>query len=111
MAEEVLLILSESGGDEASGGARRLIVSASSDGPTADLEFVSATADAENLEDRIALLTAPGPEATGLELGDIESTGRDVSLRLLRHYSASVTHRQYHDIEVIGVRVASPVGE
>ena len=111
VAEEVLLILSESGGDEASGGARRLIVSASSDGPTADLEFVSAAGDAENLEDRIALLTGPGPEPAGLEPGDIESTGRDAPLRLLTHYSASVTHRQYHDIEVIGVRVASPVGE
>ena len=111
VAEEVLHILSESGGDEASGGARRLLVNASSDGPTADLEFVSATADAENLEDRIALLTAPGPEATGLELGDIESAGRDVSLRLLRHYTASVTHRQYHDIEVIEVRVAPPTGD
>ncbi len=110
VAEEILLILAESGRGDASG-ARRLIVSASSDGPTVDLEFVSATADAENLEDRIALLTAPGPEATALELGDIESAGRDVSLRLLRHYSASVTHRQYHDIEVIEVRVAPPTGD
>ena len=111
VAEEVLLVLSETGSDEDSGGARRLLVSASSDGPTVDLEFVSAADDAENLEDRIALVTDPGPEPAGLEPGDIESTGRDVSLRLLRHYSASVTHRQYHDIEVIGVRVASPAAD
>ena len=111
VAEETLLILSEAGGDEESGGARRLLVSASSDGPTADLEFVSATADAENLEDRIALLTDPGPESAGLELGDVESAGRDASLRLLRHYSASITHRQYHDIEVVEVRVVAPAGE
>ena len=77
-----------------------------------DLEFVSAAGDAENLEDRIALLTNPGPEEGEPELADPERVvGREASLRLLRHYAASVTHRQYQDIEVIAVRVARPTAE
>ena len=102
VAEETLSIMSGAR-DDTGAGARRLIVRASSQGPAADLEFVSASASAENLEDRIALLTNAGAEAA--EPGDFE---RDASLRLLRHYAASVTHRQYHDIEVIEVRVAPP---
>ena len=106
VAEETLLLLSEGHEDEAGDGARRLIVSASRQGAGAELEFVSATAAAENLEDRIALLTSAGAEAA--EPGDFE---RDAALSLLRHYAASVTHRQYHDIEVIEVRVAPPAPE
>ncbi len=104
VAEETLLLLSEARGDEAGGDAKRLRITASGDGPTAELEFVSATGSPENLEDRISLLTNSGPEAETAELG----VGRDASLRLLRHYAASVTHLQYHDIEVIEVRVVSP---
>ena len=106
VAEETLLIMSETRDDDTGGGARRLVVSVSGTGPAAELEFVSASASAENLEDRIALLTNAGAEAA--EPGDFE---RDASLRLLRHYAASVTHRQYHDIEVIEVRVAPPARE
>ena len=94
------------------GGTKRLRITASGDGPTAELEFVSATGSPENLEDRISLLTNSGPEAETAELGSFEdAVGRDASLRLLRHYAASVTHLQYHDIEVIEVRVASPARE
>ncbi len=107
VAEETVATLSEAREGDA-GGAKRLVVSASGEGRTAELEFVSAAGDAENLEDRIALLTNPGPEGAGPELDD---PGRDASLRLLRHYAASVTHRQYHDIEAIAVRVASPARE
>lgn len=107
VAEETLLLLSEARGDEVGGDAKRLRITASGDGPTAELEFVSATGSPENLEDRISLLTNSGPEAETAELG----VGRDASLRLLRHYAASVTHLQYHDIEVIEVRVASPARE
>ena len=109
VAEETLLLLSEARGDEAGGDAKRLRITASGDGPTAELEFVSATGSPENLEDRISLLTNAGPEAETAELGDFErGVGRDASLRLLRHYATSVTHLQYHDIEVIEVRVVSP---
>ena len=108
VAEETLLLLSEARSDDV-GGTKRLRITASGDGPTAELEFVSATGSPENLEDRISLLTNAGPEAETAELGSFEdAVGRDASLRLLRHYAASVTHLQYHDIEVIEVRVASP---
>ena len=59
------------------------------------LEFVAATEEA-NLEDQIALL---GDRAVG---GRVE---QEVSLRLLRHYASSVRHNQYHDTDVITVRV------
>ncbi len=112
VAEETLLLLSEDRGDAGGGDAKRLRITASGDGPTAELEFVSATGSPENLEDRISLLTNAGPEAETAELGNFEdAAGRDASLRLLRHYAASVTHLQYHDIEVIEVRVASPARE
>ena len=112
VAEETLLIMSEAPDEETGDDPRRLLVTASRHGPTAELEFVSATASAENLEDRIALLTNAGAEAAEPEMGDSErAVERDSALRLLRHYAASVTHRQYHDIEVIAVRVASPAGE
>lgn len=113
VAEETLAILSEAHEAENNLGPRRLHVSASSAGPAAELEFVSAVGDAENLEDRISLLTDPGPESEGLDLGDdLESSvASDASLRLLQHYAASVTHRQYHDIEVIEVRVPPPTAE
>ena len=109
VAEETLLVLSETQKDERDG-TKRLLVSASSHGAAAELEFVSASGNAENLEDRIALLTNPGPEAE--DIGDSErAVERDAALRLLRHYTASVTHRQHHDIEVIAVRVAPPARE
>ena len=112
VAEETLLILSEARDKETGDGAMRLLVTASRQGPAAELEFVSATGSAENLEDRITLLANSGPEEAELELGALEhAVERDASLRLLRHYAASVTHRQYHDIEVIAIRVASPARE
>ena len=62
---------------------------------------MSASGSAANLEDRMALLTAPAfQEGQGEPAAD-----PDTSLRLLRHYAASVTHRQYHDIEVVTARV------
>ena len=105
VTEETLLLMSE-GREGEPGGARRLVLSASGQGQAAELEFVSASASAENLEDRIALLTNAGAEAA--EPGNFE---RDATLRLLRHYAASVTHRQYHDVEIVTVRVAPPARE
>ncbi len=106
VAEETLMILHEGGGE-----GRRLRITARSQGPRAELEFVSASASAENVEDRIALLTTAAPGEAELEPVDLESSvGRDAPLQLLRHYATSVSHRQYHDIEVIEVRVAPPAG-
>ncbi len=61
------------------------------------LEFIAAT-DETNLEDQMALL---GERAAG---GLME---QEVSLRLLQHYASSVRHNQYHDTDVITVRVES----
>ncbi|MCE2487059.1 MAG: hypothetical protein J4F42_16210 [Desulfurellaceae bacterium] len=49
----------------------------------------------ENLEDHIALL------------GDQVETPdeRELSLRLLRHFASSVRHQQYHNIDIVTVRV------
>ncbi len=109
VAEETLITLSQARDGDGSGAPGRLMLNVGGEGSVAELEFVSASADTANLEDCIALLTNPGPQEEGPGLGDDQAAiGRDVSLRLLRHYATSVTHRQYHDIEVIEVRVASP---
>ena len=110
VAEETLLMLAhreEEGGDREQ---RRLQVSAGSSGQVAELEFaIAAGSDAGNLEDRVALLTDPPTEIPELELPDLESTvDRDASIRLLLHYASSVSHRQYHETEVITVRVVPP---
>ena len=51
--------------------------------------------DDENLEDRMAYLSE---EAEGIEEGEI-------SLRLLRHYAASVHHQKYHGLDIVTVQV------
>ena len=65
-----------------------------------EAEFVAAPSDAQNLQERIMLLSEP-------EAHDLEAViERDAALRLLNHYATSVTHRQYHDVEVITAVVA-----
>ena len=77
---------------------RRLVVLASSDGPVADLEFIGG-GNEENLEDRIRQL----------QLHDTETvTEQELSLQLLRRYASSVKHQQYHDGDIITVRVGPP---
>ena len=101
VAEEALLVLTERiaiSGDEE---YRRLRVTATARGSSVEVEFASGPSDAENLEDRIALLA--GPES---DLSEIEIE-RDVSLRLLRHYATSVNHRQYNEAEIITAVVAA----
>jgi xanthine/uracil permease len=95
VAEEALLVLTEQMAVSGEGDYRRLRVTATARGSSVELEFAGGPSDAENLEDRIALLS--GPEA---DLSEIEIE-RDVSLRLLRHYATSVNHRQYHEAEII----------
>ena len=50
----------------------------------------------ENLEDRMVLLTERGGGAPA---------EHEISLRLLRHYASSVYHQQYHDTDIVTVRV------
>ena len=106
VAEETLLTLTPLdleglGGDEAPEPAqddRRLIVIASSDGPIADLEFIGGGGD-QNMEDRLRQLQQHDSE-TPVENG--------LSLVLLRSYASSVRHQQYHDADIITVRVGPP---
>ena len=101
-SEETLLTLlntdrasGESGGEPP---RRRLLVVAHKHAGEAILEFVAAPGTA-NMEDRIALL---GDQAVAT------SIEREVSLRLLRHLASSVRHQQYHDTDIVTIRVTPP---
>ena len=95
VGEETLLTLIRRDEDDPAAKERRLLLAARSDGRAAELEFVAAT-DETNIEDRIALL---GDRVAGNEIE------QEVSLRLLRHLASSVRHQQYHDTDVVTVRV------
>ena len=109
VAEETLLTLAppdflgldgEDEGDEESPAKeeRRLIVIASSEGPIADLEFIGGGNDA-NVEDRLRQLQQHDSETPAEQ---------ELSLRLLRSYASSVKHQQFHDTDIITVRVTPP---
>ncbi|MXY17886.1 MAG: hypothetical protein F4Y57_13055 [Acidobacteria bacterium] len=99
VGEETLLALIRKDEEEAAGQPERHVhLVARSDGRAAELEFVAAAAES-NIEDQMALLG----ERTAGEPVDLE-----VSLRLLRHYASSVRHQQYHDTDVVTVRVEPP---
>ena len=98
VGEETLLTLTRPGGEGEAAAERRLQISARNDGRAAELEFVAAT-DESNIEDRIAVL---GDRVTGARAEE------EVSLRLLRHLASSVRHQQYHETDVVTVRVESP---
>ena len=94
VAEEALLTLArreDPGGD----GRQRLRLVASKQDGGAILEFVAAPGG-ENLEDRMALLAE--------QAGDTPDES-EMSLRLLRHLAAWVRHQQYHDTDILTVRV------
>ena len=92
--EEAILGLVPDDMDSEADDARHLVLSLGGDGRKAELEFVAAAGE-ENLEEWLALL---GQWAE-------QSGDREFSLRLLRHYATSVSHRQYHDTDVVTVRV------
>ena len=97
-SEETLLTLV---GEEDGGGQRerrRLFLSARREADGAVLEFVAGTGHA-NIQDRIGLL-AERPDDALME--------REVSLRLLRHIASSVRHQQFHDTDILTVRVDAP---
>ena len=96
VGEETLLLLTRQD-ERRAGSERRLLLIARGERDAAVLEFIAAT-DAANLEDRMAVL---GERAAA---GLME---QEVSLRLLRHYASSVRHNQYHDTDVVTVRVES----
>ncbi len=92
--EETLLSLVRQEEEAADVEGRRLRVVARNDHGTVELEFIAAVGET-NLEDRMILLT---------DEADTPNE-RELSLRLLRHYAASVRHQQYHDIDIVTVRV------
>ena len=92
--EETLVSLVRQEEEAADGAGRRLRVVARNDHGTAELEFIAAVGET-NLEDRMVLLT---------DQADTPNE-RELSLRLLRHYASSVRHQQYHDIDIVTVRV------
>ena len=94
VGEETLLLLRE-GMQAQPRGDRHMLLIARADGDAAVLEFIAAT-DETNIEDQMAVLK-DRPGAVQIE--------EEVSLRLLRHYASSVRHDQYHDTDVVTVRV------
>ena len=99
--EEALLSLVEPDADAGAQGKRRLLVIARGSRRSAELEFVAAPGE-ENLEDRMVLLTERGGGAPA---------EHEISLRLLRHYASSVYHQQYHDTDIVTVRVEGDAKE
>ena len=107
VAEETLLTLApidfeaelEDTEEEMEGEGRQLVVVASSDGPIADLEFIGGGGEDENLEDRLRQMQ-DHEEETPIDT--------EISLRLLRRYASSVKHQQFHDTDIITVRVGPP---
>lgn len=98
VSEETLLTLLDEDEDTSGAAPRRLLVVARREDGGATLEFVALRGE-ENLQDQIAVLG----EASA---GDVLE--REVSLRLLRHLASSVRHQQYHDTDVVTVRVEPP---
>ena len=103
VAEETLLTLApfdplDLEADDDDGDGRQLVVLASSDGPVADLEFIGGGNEA-NIEDQVQQLQQHDTETVAEQ---------EISLRLLRGYASSVRHQQYHDTDIITVRVDPP---
>ena len=99
--EEAILSLVEPDAGAGAQGRRRLLVIARGSRGSAELEFVAAPGE-ENLEDRMVLLT---------ERGGAAPAEHEISLRLLRHYASSVRHQQYHDTDIVTVRVEGDAKE
>ncbi len=101
-SEETLLTLLEQyrAKDQGEDAARRLLLVAHREGGEAVLEFIASTGEA-NLQDQIALLSERATEAP---------VEHEVSLRLLRHVASSVHHQQYHDTDIVTVRIKAPTG-
>ena len=93
-AEEAFMSLVRQDEGLADAAARQLRVAVHRDGDAAEMEFMAAP-QGTNLEEQMGLIRDR----------DTPVTGRDLSLRLLRHYASSVSHRQYHAIDLLTVRV------
>ncbi len=94
-AEETLLTLMPQDEAGEKRDPRRLRLTAYKEDGDAVLEFVVSSGE-ENVQDQIALLS---------EHTDGDPIERDVSLRLLRHLASSVRHQQYHETDIVTVRM------
>jgi len=97
-SEETLLTLAGPNERDEKSQRRRLFLSAHKEADGAVLEFVAAVGE-ENVQDRIAIL-GERPDDVLME--------REVSLRLLRHIATSVRHQQFHETDIVTVRVDAP---
>ena len=96
VGEETMQILTRAEAEaEGDAAERRLLLIAGSDGAAADLEFI-ATTDEANLEDQLAMLSE------GVANVPVED---EAPLRLLRHYASSIRHQQYHEVDIVTIRV------
>ena len=96
--ETMLSLLQQEEADEKRSRRRMQLVAYRKDSD-AVLELVVAPRD-KNLQDQLALLG---------EQTDEISVEREVSLRLLRHLASSVRHQQFHDTDIVTVRVKPPI--
>ena len=76
---------------------RKLLLTAYKEGGTAVLEFIAGSSG-DNLQNRMALL--------GEQLREIPRE-KEISLRLLKHLASSVHHQQYHNTDIVTIRVKS----
>ena len=95
VSEETLLTLLEEHETTQGEDPRRLLVGVTNEKERVTLEFIASSGE-ENVQDRIAMLA---------DASTLESTERDLSLRLLRHLASSVRHQQYFGTDVITVHV------
>lgn len=93
-AEEAFMSLVRQDEELADAGSRQLRVAIRRDDDAAEMEFIAAP-QGTNLEEQMGLIRDR----------DTPVTGRELSLRLLRHHASSVSHRQYHAIDLLTVRV------
>ena len=101
VGEETMQILTRAEAEgEGDAAERRLLLIAGSDGAAADLEFI-ATTDEANLEDQLAMLSE------GVANVPVED---EAPLRLLRHYASSIRHQQYHEVDIVAIRVEGTGG-
>ena len=104
--EEALLTLlqarreAEEAEESADGGRRELLVTACREDDEAVLEFRvgAGSGDEFNLQDRLAWLGTPTRA---------ERLDQEISLRLLRHFASSVRHRQFHNTDILTLRVSA----
>ena len=94
VAEETLTSLLELD-DRKNRGSRRLRLKAQRTDVGALLEFAVAPSE-RNLEDQIAMLATQA---------DVGTSKHEVSMRMLRQLATSVHHHQFHDVDIVTVRV------